>query len=333
MNSTHIVKKLIFILLTTCFSTSISASEIASFSPPVIVIHGGAGTLKRANMSAEIESSYRSKLKEAIQSGYKKLQEGGTSIDAVITAINILESSPLFNAGVGSVLNWDGEHELDAAIMDGESLKAGAVAGVRRTPHPINLAHAIMKKSEFVLLSGSGADDYAASLGFPRVNNSFFTTKKRVDDLAKHKNKHKLKPSKWGTVGAVALDQYGNLAAGTSTGGRTGKRFGRIGDSPLIGAGTYANNDSCAVSATGHGEYFIRYHVAADICARIRYTGVDVKTAGQQVIFDQLKPAGGTGGVIILDRSGNLAMVFNTRGMYRAAIDRTGQLTVKIYGK
>lgn len=273
---------------------------------------------------------------------HEQLKAGGSSLDAIQTAIVLLEDSPLFNAGKGAVYTYDGGHELDASVMDGKTLNAGAVAGVRTIKNPILLAIDVMNKSSHVMLSGSGAEQFANSLGYEQVNNSYFDSpfryaawqrfmaKQQSDKQAWHEVTN-AKDYKFGTVGAVALDKQGNIAAGTSTGGMTGKRWGRVGDSPVIGAGTYANNDSCAVSATGHGEFFIRYNVAATICARMQYASESLQQAAETVINKTLKNVGGDGGVIALDKQGNIAMPFNTEGMYRASIDKTGKVSVSIY--
>ena len=308
---------------------------------PAIAIHGGAGTITRANLTTEQEAKYRETLKQAVEAGYAALNNGATSLDAVVIAINILEDSPLFNAGKGAVYTYDEAHELDASIMDGKTLNAGAVAGVKQIKNPIDAARAVMDKSVHVMLSGEGAETFAIQQGLEKVDNRYFDTPFRHEALIKAKQKLEKDTSAWqrpemldykfGTVGAVALDKNGNIAAGTSTGGMTAKRFGRIGDSPVIGAGTYANNQSCAVSATGHGEYFIRYNVAADICARVAYSGVDLEQAANTVIHKVLKPAGGTGGIIAIDAKGNISMPFNTEGMYRASVDQQGKVSVGIY--
>ncbi|MFC3032371.1 isoaspartyl peptidase/L-asparaginase family protein [Pseudoalteromonas fenneropenaei] len=313
---------------------AMSTSSFAK-SPIAIAIHGGAGTIEKAKFSAEQEAAYRAKLQEAVEAGYKVLEQGGASLDAVTAAITIMESSPFFNAGKGAVYTFNGEHELDASIMDGKTRAAGAVAGVKHIEHPILLAKEVMQNSVHVMLSGQGAEEFAKQQGIAMVENSLFDTPARLEALKKAKEKleqakshtkdyqaaHQALPSayKMGTVGAVALDAQGNLAAGTSTGGMTAKRFGRVGDSPVIGAGTFADNHSCAVSATGHGEYFIRYNVASDICARVAYQGKSIEQAGKEVIHDVLAPIGGTGGVIIIDNKGNISMPFNTEGMYRAS--------------
>lgn len=312
----------------------VSSLLLASYSaqaeePPFgIAIHGGAGTITRAQFSAEQEQAYKDKLAEAVEAGHAILAAGGESMDAVTAAIQVMEASPFFNAGKGAVYTFDGGHELDASIMNGATLAAGAVAGVTTVKSPIALARAVMEKSVHVMLSGKGAEQFAEQQGLELVANSYFNTDARYQQLLEAKKRLGVADYqaylalddrfKYGTVGAVALDKNGNLAAGTSTGGMTAKRWGRVGDAPIIGAGTWADNASCAVSATGHGEYFIRYHVAADICSRVKYQGVDIVSAGDTVIHDVLLPAGGTGGVIIIDAAGNVHMPFNTEGMYRA---------------
>jgi len=313
------------------------ALSLPSFAqaPFAIAIHGGAGTILKQNMTHEKQKAYESTLLNAVNTGHKLLSEGKTSQEAIIAAIQILEDSPLFNAGKGAVYTFDGHHELDASIMDGKTLNAGAVSGVRTVKSPIALAEKVMEESVHVMLSGQGAEQFAKEQNLDLVDNKYFNTEARYKALLKAKKKlaekeqelkdfqaaHETLPNryKYGTVGAVALDKYGNLMAGTSTGGMTAKRYGRIGDAPIIGAGTYANNESCAVSATGHGEYFIRYHVAADICARMQYQGVDLETAANKVVNDVLVKAGGNGGVIAIDPKGNISMPFNSTGMYRAS--------------
>nr|WP_241737499.1 isoaspartyl peptidase/L-asparaginase [Neptunicella marina] len=307
-----------------------------------MVIHGGAGTILKSKLTPEKEREIRSKLEESVKKGYAVLKNGGASVDAVIAAIQNMEDSPLFNAGRGAVYTWDAVHELDASIMDGKTHNAGAVAGVSRIKSPIEAARTVMDKSVHVMLSGKGAEQFAENQGLEMVDNSYFDTERRRKALDKVKQAlisedhamqftQAMTDYKFGTVGAVALDKEGNLAAGTSTGGMTAKRWGRIGDSPIIGAGTYADNGSCAVSATGHGEYFIRYHVAADICARVKYQGKNIVDAGDEVLNKELKQVGGDGGVIIMDSKGNIATPFNTPGMYRASVDTDGKVTVKIF--
>ena len=308
-----------------------------TFAEPIaIAIHGGAGTLTRDSITAEQERDYLAILNTAVQQGHERLQDGAAGSDVVRETIRLLENSPLFNAGHGAVLTWNGTHELDASMMLGHNLAAGAVAGVTRVKNPIEAAYAVLEYSPHVLLSGAGADKFAESQGLTMVDNRYFTTPRRVEALELFRAKYEDKKAqngdeKFGTVGVVVLDTAGNLAAGTSTGGMTGKRWGRIGDSPLIGSGTFADNRSCAVSATGHGEFFIRWQVASDICARVRYQGLDLLVAANQVLHDELALAGGEGGVIAIDPKGNVALVFNTEGMYRASINAAGEKVVGIY--
>jgi len=326
-------KKSLVGLILAMASASVVAKQAAQ--PIAIAIHGGAGTIEKSRFTPEKEQAYRAKLKEAVEAGYKVLESGGDSLDAVTTAINILEDSPFFNAGKGAVYTYEANHELDASIMDGRNRQAGAVAGVRHIKNPINLAREVMDNSVHVMLSGQGAEEFAKKQGVELVESDYFNTPDRYKSLLRAKEKLKQKESgtkdyqaahqslplefKVGTVGAVAVDKNGNLAAGTSTGGMTAKRFGRVGDSPIIGAGTFADNQSCAVSATGHGEYFIRYNVAADICARVEYQNKSIEQAGKEVIFGPMYESGGTGGVIIVDSDGNISTPFNTKGMYRAS--------------
>ena len=314
--------------------SSTAALAQATERPFAIAIHGGAGTIKKEKFTPEREKAYRAKLAEAVEAGYSVLDKGGASLDAVTAAINVLENSPFFNAGKGAVYTHNETHEMDASIMDGKNRQAGAVAGVKHIENPINLARLVMEESVHVMLSGDGAEEFASQQGVALVDNTIFDTegryksllrakakmKKAEDELKDYQAAHQALATEYkvGTVGAVALDKMGNIAAGTSTGGMTNKRFGRIGDSPVIGAGTFAENESCAVSATGHGEYFIRYNVAADICARVKYQGKSIEQAGNEVIHDVLMPVGGTGGVIIIDTKGNISLPFNTKGMYRA---------------
>ncbi|NQZ27872.1 MAG: isoaspartyl peptidase/L-asparaginase [Colwellia sp.] len=314
--------------------SSTAALAQATERPFAIAIHGGAGTIKKEKFTPEREKAYRAKLAEAVEAGYSVLDKGGASLDAVTAAINVLENSPFFNAGKGAVYTHNETHEMDASIMDGKNRQAGAVAGVKHIENPIDLARLVMEESVHVMLSGDGAEEFATQQGVALVDNTIFDTegryksllrakakmKKSEDELKDYQAAHQALATEYkvGTVGAVALDKMGNIAAGTSTGGMTNKRFGRIGDSPVIGAGTFAENESCAVSATGHGEYFIRYNVAADICARVKYQGKSIEQAGNEVIHDVLMPVGGTGGVIIIDTKGNISLPFNTKGMYRA---------------
>ena len=284
-----------------------SKDESIEFS---IAIHGGAGTITRKNMTPEKENAYRSKLKETLNVGYSILNKGGTSLDAVEATIRIMENSELFNAGKGAVFTNAGTNELDASIMDGRNLKAGAVARVKTVKNPISAARKVMEETWHVMLSGDGADKFAKEQGLDIVDPNYFYTQRRWDSLKK------IQVEKHGTVGCVALDKHGNLAAGTSTGGLTNKRWGRVGDSPIIGAGTYANNQTCAVSGTGQGEYFIRGNVAYDVSAIMEYKGKSVGEAAQNVIR-KLSDKGGNGGIITMDSKGNISMPFNTAGMYR----------------
>jgi beta-aspartyl-peptidase (threonine type) len=300
-----------------------------------MAIHGGAGTLPRAEMSGEAERQYRAGLREAIDAGYAVLHDGGTSLDAVTRAVVLLEDNPLFNAGRGSVFTLDGRNELDASIMEGRTLKAGAVCGLTRIRNPVELARAVMEKSEHVMLAGAGAEEFASSQGFSFVPHSYFHTAARWAQLERIRggeiglSGHTI--SHVGTVGAVALDTFGHLAAATSTGGMTGKRFQRIGDSPVIGAGTYADDRSCAVSATGHGEIFVRAAVAHDICARMRFGGRGVVEAVREVMFEELPALGGEGGVIAIDAQGEMAMEFNSEGMFRASRKAGEEAQIAIY--
>ncbi|MCI2229401.1 isoaspartyl peptidase/L-asparaginase [Polaribacter sp. MSW13] len=312
-----------------------------------IIIHGGAGTILKKNMSEEKEIAYKAKLKEAINVGYTILKNGGTSQEAVVKTIQVMEESPLFNAGKGAVFTHEETNELDASFMDGKTLNAGAVAGVTNVKSPIELAVKIMTDSDHVMLSGKGASIFAKEKGLEIVDPSYFYTEKRFQSLQRIKNKTKteldhddkkaafydadIKNAKFGTVGCVALDKNGNIAAGTSTGGMTNKRWGRIGDAPIIGSGTYANNLTCGVSSTGWGEYFIRSQVAYDISAQMEYQNKSLKEATTDVIQKKLTKLGGTGGVVALDKNGNMSFEFNTAGMYRASMNDKGDLVVKIY--
>ena len=313
-----------------------------------IVIHGGAGTILKKNMTPEKETAYKAVLKEAIKSGHTILKNGGTSLDAITKTINVMEDSPLFNAGKGAVFTNEGTNELDASIMDGETLNAGASAGTTTVKNPIDLARAIMDNSPHVMLSGKGADIFAQEQGLEIVDPSYFYTEGRFKALERTRASEKIeldhndksvyydpeiKDSKFGTVGCVALDKNGNLAAGTSTGGMTNKRWGRVGDVPIIGAGTYANNATCAVSSTGWGEYFIRATVAHDISALMEYKGMSLKDAAYEVIHNKVGKLGGNGGIVAIDKNGNMVFEFNTEGMYRASMNEKGELVVEIYNK
>ncbi len=322
------------------------------------VIHGGAGVISKGSLTPAQEKEYRAKLEEAVTAGYKALQAGKSGLDAFGIAIRILEDSPLFNAGKGAVFTNEGKNELDASIMDGKTLGAGAVAGVHRVKNPITLARAVMEKSPHVMMTGDGAEKFAAEQKIELVDPKYFWTQPRWDALQKILKEEKEKSekdakvksekvsksvidtarpaselpyNKFGTVGAVALDKDGNMAAGTSTGGMTNKKYGRVGDAPIIGAGTYASNATCAVSATGWGEYFIRLSVARDVCSLIEYRALTIQTATDVVIKQKLQKLGGDGGVIAIDKFGNIGISFNSEGMYRAYVNSEGKPVVEIY--
>lgn len=308
-----------------------AAAPVAAKSPLTIVVHGGAGALSKGNYTPEEEAAYRAKLTEALEAGYAVLERGGSSLDAIEAAIVLMEDSPLFNAGKGAVFTRDGKIELDAAVMDGKTVAAGSVIGVKRVKNPIRLARAVMEKSEHVMFAREGAEAFAREQGIEFAPDKYFWTEKRwkqrQDALKAEKAKKQSalpRDFKYGTVGAIAIDQNGNLAAGTSTGGMNMKRWGRVGDAPIIGAGTYADNRSCAVSATGWGEYFIRLTVARDICAQVEYGGKSVRDAADNVIHQRLQALGGDGGVIVLAPNGDIAMPFNSEGMFRG-VKRAGE--------
>jgi beta-aspartyl-peptidase (threonine type) len=322
-----------------------------------LVVHGGAGVIERSKMDAKTEAAYRASLTHAAEAGAKILDRGGSALDAVEAVLNILEDDPLFNAGRGAVFTAEGKNELDSSIMDGSNLKAGAVAGVTRTRHPISLARAVMEKSPYVMLAGPGTDAFGARAGLEQVDPSFFFTESRWQSLVKQLTREgrpvpprpagapppggpvvpvaQLEESpdtrRFGTTGAVALDRAGNIAAGTSTGGLQGKMPGRVGDSPIIGAGTYASNQSCAVSATGTGEYFIRLGVAREVCNLVYFKSMTLQQAADQVIHKELEGLHGDGGVIAVAPDGQLAWSFNTPGMFRARLVEGGKLEVGIY--
>lgn len=327
-------------------ASSLAAFAADSAKPFGLVLHGGAGVIERASMTPEREAEYRAKLTEARDAGYVVLERGGSALDAIVATIIVLEDSPLFNAGKGAVFTAEGTCELDSSIMDGRTQAAGAVAGLKRIKNPITLARTVMEKSVHVMLTGDGAEKFAQQQGFAFVPNDYFYTPRRREQLerAQQRETEKTKGkksaslddafdrlSRYGTVGCVALDRQGNLAAGTSTGGMTNKRFGRIGDSPIIGAGTYANNATCAVSATGWGEFFIRATVAHDISAQMEYKGTPLATAAQATM-DKVAKLGGDGGVVCIDKDGNVAMPFNTAGMYRGYRVSTGKAGIEIFG-
>lgn len=297
-----------------------------------LVIHGGAGVMSQSAMSEERQAEYKAKLEEALLTGENMLKSGATSTEAVVEVIKILENSPLFNAGKGAVFTSEGENELDASIMEGKNLNAGAIAGVKDVKNPISAARAVMENSEHVMLSGKGASEFARQQNLEMVKSKYFFTPSRYESLKRlQKQERERTPSdNTGTVGCVALDIHGNLCAGTSTGGMTNKKYGRIGDSPIIGAGNYANNKTCAVSCTGHGEYFIRLGVARDISALMEYKNLTVAEACREEI-SKLGELGGTGGVIAIDADGNVAMEFNTSGMFRGYIKSTGEKEIAIF--
>ncbi len=323
MKITSIINKLsialVFIIMH-CGKTPIHNQTVYG-----LVIHGGAGTITREKMSPEKEAEYRGKITEALTVGYEILEKGNSSLDAVEAVVRIMEDSPLFNAGKGAVFTNAGTNELDASIMDGSALQAGAVAGVKTVKNPISAARKVMEKTWHVMLSGDGADHFAAEQGLEIVDNNYFYTERRWNALKKAQEEEK-----HGTVGCVALDKKGNIAAGTSTGGLTNKRWGRVGDTPIIGAGTYANNETCGVSGTGQGEYFIRGNIAYDVSALMIYRSLTVNDAAGQVI-DKLSGRGGRGGLIAMDKNGNIAMSFNTEGMYRGYRVNGSESVIKIY--
>jgi beta-aspartyl-peptidase (threonine type) len=328
MKTKTIILTSLLIFILSLFSCKVDRK--ANLSPEkqawALVIHGGAGGISRENITPEMDKEYRASLLIALNTGKKILAQGGTALDAVEQTIRIMEDNPLFNAGKGAVFTHDGKNELDAAIMDGSNLSAGAVAGVTDIKNPITAARYVMTKSEHVLLTGAGASQFAKEQGLEIVPPSYFYTEKRFNELQEI-----LKKEKNGTVGCCALDKNGNLAAGTSTGGLSNKRYNRVGDSPIIGAGTYANNRTCAVSGTGHGEYFIRWTVAHDISALMEYKGLTLREASELVINDKLLKAGGSGGVICVDKSGNISMPFNSKGMFRGFATADGKEGIFIY--
>ncbi len=306
-------------------ATEESAAEKADQPAYAIVIHGGAGTIRRENMTDDMEKDYRNALNEALNIGEEILKKGGTAADAVEKTIMYLEDSPLFNAGKGAVFTHEGKNELDAAFMDGATLNAGTIAGVTNVKNPIRAARAVLEKSEHVMLIGAGAEQFAREQQLELVDPEYFFTERRWKSLQRVLNREKedvgyidnTADHKFGTVGCVALDQKGNIVAGTSTGGMTNKQYGRVGDVPIIGAGTYAKNNTCGVSATGHGEFFIRYTVAHDISAIMEYKKVSLQEAADEVVMNKLVQAEGSGGIIAVDKNGNVSMTFNSEGMYR----------------
>lgn len=326
-------------------NTSGQGSDTSKY---IMVIHGGAGTILKSKMTPEKEAAYVAALTEALEVGYAVIKAGKPGMDAVESTIHVLENSPLFNAGKGAVFTNEGKNEMDASVMEGKTMMAGSVAGVTVIKNPISAARAVMEKSEHVMMVGAGAERFAKQMGLEIVKPDYFYTKERWEGLQRAKQEdstkavldHGSKKSsragtinkdyKFGTVGCVALDQAGNLAAGTSTGGMTNKKFGRVGDAPIIGAGTYANNATAAISCTGWGEFYIRNVVAHDISALMEYKGLSVKEASQTVL-DKVGKMGGDGGLIAIDKNGNIAMPFNTEGMYRGTVRADGKIEVQIY--
>jgi beta-aspartyl-peptidase (threonine type) len=315
-------------------------------APVAIAIHGGAGTIVVEKMSADIESAYRKMLEVSVSAGHNILTNGGTSTEAVAAAVEVMEDSELFNAGKGSVFTHAGDVEMDASIMEGQFLNAGAIAGVKHIKNPIMLAKEVMDHSSHVMLIGEGAEEFSIQRGFEQLENSYFQTERRRQQLLRIQKgdgstalsedatdglDSDVDDKKLGTVGAVAIDDKGNIAAATSTGGMSNKKYGRVGDSPIIGAGTYADNKTCGISATGHGEYFIRTAVAYDICARVSYKGLSLQAAADEVVLDRLKGMGADGGIVGIDSVANVVFSFNSEGMYRASVDKHGELTVKIF--
>ena len=348
--------RILFIFALAILTDQMSVGQITE---PVVenftlVIHGGAGTILKKNMTAEKELAYKDKLKEALSAGHAILNNGGSSVDAVESAIMVMEDSPLFNAGKGAVFTNEGKNEMDASIMDGQTLEAGSVAMINTIKNPISAARVVMEQSPHVMMVGEGAVKFAREHKIDLVDSSYFHDEKRyqqwqqikgtietqmdhseeqIENTQDQFNAEFKEPidEKFGTVGAVALDKNGNIAAGTSTGGMTNKMYGRVGDSPVIGAGTYANNATCGVSSTGHGEYFIRAVVAYDIAAIMEYKGVSLQEAANEVIHNKLPKLGGAGGIISVDKDGNFALTFNTEGMYRGSVREDGVLKVSVY--
>ena len=315
-----------FFLLLTFFFFGCESNDVEF----AIVMHGGAGTILKKNMSDEMEKEYIKKMDEALSIGYDILNNNGKSIDAVEAAIKILENSELFNAGKGSVLSNKGMVEMDASIMNGQNLNAGAISGIKTIKNPISAARLVMEKSEHVFLSGEGAEEFAKLKGLDIIDNEYFITETRLNSLLKAKKRDSIKDNKFGTVGCVAIDKLGNITSGTSTGGMTNKKWNRIGDVPIIGAGTYANNNTCGISSTGYGEYFIRNVVAYDISSQIEYKKISIDLAAKNTL-KKVKELGGNGGVIGIDKNGNILMDFNTEGMYRGYKKSDGESKISIY--
>ena len=314
------------LLILLCFFYSCNSNKV-DFA---IVVHGGAGTILKKNVSDEMELAYKLKLEEAINAGYNILEKNGSSKDAVEETIKILENSELFNAGKGSVLSNKGVVEMDASIMNGQNLNAGAISGIKTIKNPISAARLVMEKSEHVFLSGEGAEEFAKLQGLDIIDNEYFITETRLKSLLNAKKRDSIKDNKFGTVGCVAIDKFGNITSGTSTGGMTNKKWNRIGDVPIIGAGTYANNNTCGISSTGWGEYFIRNVVAYDISSQIEYKKISIDLAAKNTL-KKVKDLGGNGGVIGIDKNGNILMDFNTEGMYRGYKKSDGESEISIY--
>ena len=318
---------------------SIGVSQAEESAPPLtIVIHGGAGALEPGRYTSEQEAEFHRALNEALDTGYAILEDGGSATDAIVAAIVIMEDAPIFNAGKGAVFTQDGKNELDASIMEGETTNAGAIAGVTRVKNPIRLAREVMDNSRHVMFARDGAEEFAKERGLEFVKPKYFHTEHRWESYRKALEAWKNKKEstlpvdfKYGTVGALALDGQGNIAAGTSTGGMTFKQYGRVGDSPIIGAGTFADNRSCAVSATGHGEFFMRLTIVRDICAQVEYGGKSVADAADDVIHNRLTELGGDGGVIVLSPTGDYAFSFNSAGMFRGVKNELGEKVTAIY--
>ena len=320
------MKKHVFSIVILVFFYSCNSNKV-DFA---IVVHGGAGTILKKNMSDEMELAYKLKLEEAINAGYNILEKNGSSKDAVEETIKILENSELFNAGKGSVLSNKGVVEMDASIMNGQNLNAGAISGIKTIKNPISAARLVMEKSEHVFLSGEGAEEFAKLQGLDIIDNEYFITETRLKSLLNAKKRDSIKDNKFGTVGCVAIDKFGNITSGTSTGGMTNKKWNRIGDVPIIGAGTYANNNTCGISSTGWGEYFIRNVVAYDISSQIEYKKISIDLAAKNTL-KKVKDLGGNGGVIGIDKNGNILMDFNTEGMYRGYKKSDGESEISIY--
>lgn len=326
---------LLFLILSGCVKEIKNNDVVEKKKDFALVIHGGAGYIYEGRYSKEEETEYVNKLTEALNIGYEILESDGSSVDAVESVIRVLEDSPLFNSGKGAVFTDEGNVELDASIMNGKNVNSGGVASLKHIKNPITLARFVMEHSPHVLMFGEGAEKFADEFGLEKVDNSYFKTEKRIKEFNKDKNKDKAdlggQVKKFGTVGCAALDKNGNLAAGTSTGGMMGKKYGRVGDSPIIGAGTYANNKTCALSATGHGEFFIRNVVTHDISALIEYKGMNITDAAELVINKKLKDQDAFGGVVGLDKYGNIVMSFNTQGMFRGYRVSGKDPEVKLY--